>query len=355
MVPDSDMIGASPVFWAVFLSIVAIILIVDLGILHRRAHVVGMKESLLLALGYASLAVLFGIGVWVTAGVDAGAKFFTAYIVEQSLSFDNVFVMSVIFVYFGIPREHRHRVLFWGILGAMVFRAILIGTGSAILHEFEWLLLFFSAILIFTGVKLLLHDEEETLDIANNRLFRFLARHIPMTHRMHGPKFLVREEQPGTGKMALVATPLLFALIVVEISDLIFAVDSIPAVLAISRDPFIVYTSNVFAILNLRALYFVIDALVARCCYLKPALSAVLIFIGGKILWDAFIGETEALVSLGVTVVLIGGAIALSFMFPRRAATGDAVGTELSEPTAALPRTPQAEAVPVTSDPTKIR
>lgn len=320
MISNSDTIAASPTFWAIFFTLVAIVLIIDLGILHRRAHVVGMKESLYLASFYAGLAVLFGIGVWAMAGVDAGAKFFTAYIVEQSLSFDNVFVMSVIFVYFGIPREHRHRVLFWGILGAMVFRAILIGTGAAMLHEFEWLLLFFSAILIFTGVKLMLHDEEDTIDIANNRIFRFLARHIPMTPRIHGPRFLVREEQPGTGRMALVATPLLFALIVVEISDLIFAVDSIPAVLAISHDPFIVYTSNVFAILNLRALYFVIDALVARCCYLKPALSAVLIFIGGKILWDAFIGETEALVSLAVTVGLIGGAIALSFIYPKQPA-----------------------------------
>ena len=351
MIADTDTIVASPVFWTVFFSIVAVVLIIDLGVLHRRAHVVGMRESLLLASGYAGLAVIFGIGVWLTAGVDAGAKFFTAYIVEQSLSFDNVFVMSVIFVYFGIPREHRHRVLFWGILGAMFFRAVLIGTGSAVLHEFEWLLLFFSAILIFTGVKLLLHDEEETLDIANNRLFRFLARHIPMTHRMHGAKFLVREEQPGTGRMGLVATPLLFALIVVEISDLIFAVDSIPAVLAISRDPFIVYTSNVFAILNLRALYFVIDALVARCCYLKPALSAVLIFIGGKILWDAFIGETEALVSLAVTVTLIGGAIALSFMFPKPAASSETLGAEMIENTAR----PKAEPVPLAGDPNKLR
>ncbi|MGX1099992.1 TerC family protein [Amorphus sp. MBR-141] len=354
MIPESDTIGASPLFWTVFLSLVAIILIVDLGVLHRRAHVVGMKESLLLASGYAGLAVLFGIGVWLTAGVDAGAKFFTAYIVEQSLSFDNVFVMSVIFVYFGIPREHRHRVLFWGILGAMVFRAILIGTGAAVLHKFEWVLLFFSALLIFTGIKLLLHDQEETIDIANNRLFRFLARHIPMTHRMHGARFLVREEQPGTGRMALVATPLLFALIVVEISDLIFAVDSIPAVLAISRDPFIVYTSNVFAILNLRALYFVIDALVARCCYLKPALSAVLIFIGGKILWDAFIGETEALMSLGVTVFLIGGAIVLSFLFPKPATTSDEAGADLAETAGPLPRRPNAETAHVTHDPGKL-
>lgn len=330
MQTSSDMAGVSPLFWVVFLSVVALILIVDLGVLHRRAHVVGMRESLLLASGYAGLAVLFGIGVWLSMGVDAGAKFFTAYIVEQSLSFDNVFVMSVIFVYFGIPREHRHRVLFWGILGAMVFRAILIGAGAAVLHEFEWLLLFFAALLIFTGVKLLLHDEEDSVDIANNRAFRWLSRHLPMTPRVHGTHFLVREKTERGGT-ALMATPLLFALIVIEVSDLIFAVDSIPAVLAISHDPFIVYTSNVFAILNLRALYFVIDALVARCCYLKPALSAVLVFIGGKILWDMFIGDTEALVSLAVTVTLIGGAIILSFIFPKEKQASAEVAANLQD------------------------
>ncbi|MDQ0315718.1 TerC family protein [Amorphus orientalis] len=329
MLSPADSVSVPPLFWVVFLSLVALILIVDLGVLHRRAHVVGMRESLLLASGYAGLAVLFGIGVWLILGIDAGAKFFTAYIVEQSLSFDNVFVMSVVFVYFGIPREHRHRVLFWGILGAMVFRAILIGTGAAVLHEFEWLLVFFAALLIFTGVKLLLHDEEESVDIANNRAFRWLSRRLPMTPRIHGPRFLVREPRAdGRGTM-LMATPLLFALIVIEVSDLIFAVDSIPAVLAISHDPFIVYTSNVFAILNLRALYFVIDALVARCSYLKPALSAVLIFIGGKILWDMFIGETEALVSLGVTVFLIGGAIILSFVFPKEATCTEEIGERM--------------------------
>jgi len=337
--------------WLTFIAIVLTLLVLDLGVFHREEREIGVRESLAMSAFYITLGLAFGGWIWWQMGPTAGMNYVTGFVVEKSLAMDNVFVIAMIFAYFGIPRLYQHRVLFWGILGAMFFRAILIGTGSAVLHEFEWLLLFFSAILIFTGVKLLLHDEEETLDIANNRLFRFLARHIPMTHRMHGAKFLVREEQPGTGRMALVATPLLFALIVVEISDLIFAVDSIPAVLAISRDPFIVYTSNVFAILNLRALYFVIDALVARCCYLKPALSAVLIFIGGKILWDAFIGETEALVSLAVTVTLIGGAIALSFMFPKPAASSETLGAEMIENTAR----PKAEPVPLAGDPNKLR
>lgn len=307
---------ASTLFWVVFLALVLGILFVDLGILHRRAHAIRLRESAWLACGYMGLAILFGFGVWIMLGADDGANYFTAYVVEQSLSVDNVFVMSVIFAYFGVPRQYRHRVLFWGVLGAMVFRGILLGLGATAVNEFEWLLLVFAALLVFTGVKLLLVGEEREPDVAGNPVIRHMARHIPMTTRVAGQRFFVQEPcERGAGSgFRTVATPLFFALVAIEISDLIFAVDSIPAVLAISQDPFIVYTSNIFAILNLRALYFVIDALVARCRYLRPALSAILIFIGGKIFYATFIGEVGSLVSLGVTLALLAIGIGLSLL-----------------------------------------
>lgn len=310
---------ASTLFWVVFLTLVIGILVIDLGVLHRRAHTVGLRESAWLAGGYAGLAVLFGIGVWAMLGAESGANYFTAYVVEQSLSIDNVFVMSVIFAYFGVPREYRHRVLFWGVLGAMVFRAILLGLGATAVAEFQWLLLVFGALLLYTGVKLMFVDEEQPPNVADNAIIRCMAKRLPTTTTVTGQRFFVRERDDATGTMRRVATPLFFALVAIEISDLIFAVDSIPAVLAISQDPFIIYTSNIFAILNLRALYFVLDALVARCRYLKPALSAILIFIGGKIFYSMLVGHVDPLISLVVTLgLLTSGIVASLLVAPRR-------------------------------------
>jgi tellurite resistance protein TerC len=308
--------SVSPTFWVAFLVIVVAVLAFDLGVLHRRAHTMSLRESGLLAVGYVVIALLFGVGVWATLGPVEGAHYFTAYVVEQSLSVDNVFVMSVVFAYFGVPREHRHRVLFWGVVGAMVFRAILIGVGAAAVASFDWLLLAFAAFLVFTGIKLIVADTDETVDIAGNPVFRWMSRHVPMTPRIHGQRFFAEETDPESGRLLRLATPLFFALVVIEVCDLIFAVDSIPAVLAISQDPFVVYTSNIFAVLNLRALYFVIDALVCRCRFLKPALAAVLVFIGGKIFWDHFIGEFDSVLSLVITLVILGGGIALSIVRP---------------------------------------
>ncbi|MBB4302200.1 tellurite resistance protein TerC [Rhodobium orientis] len=306
--------------WAVFIAVVSAILIFDLGYLHRQARAIKLKDSLLLVGLYGSIAFAFGIWVWLEFGTDAGALFFTALIIEQSLSIDNVFVMSVIFTYFAIPQEHRHRVLFWGILGAIVFRAIMIFAGTAAVASFDWLLLIFAAILVFTGIKLLFMQEEDEPDLERNRVVRFVIRHLPVTKTIHGKKFFAREPDPKSASgTALKATPLFLALVIIEGADIAFAVDSIPAVLALSQDVFIVYTSNIFAILGLRALFFVVDALIAKCRYLKPALSAILVLIGGKIVWDHMIGKVDPVLCLIVTVAILGGAFTLSAIRGRAA------------------------------------
>lgn len=309
-------------FWAIFFLLVTAILIVDLGFLHRRAHRMSLAASGRLAGLYAGVAVAFGLGVWLVQGAEQGATYFTAYVVEQSLSMDNVFVMSVIFGYFAVPPEYRHRVLFWGVLGAIVFRGILLAFGATAVAEFHWLLLVFGALLVFTGLKLFFVSEEEEFDADKNLVLKWLGRLVPMTKTVHGTRFFVREPD-ATGRAVLHATPLFSALVAIEVSDLVFAVDSIPAVLAISQDTFIVYTSNVFAILNLRALYFVIDALVAKCRFLKPALSMILIFIGAKIFYATFVGHVNPVVSLSVTLSLLAGAIALSLVIPTRGPDGE--------------------------------
>jgi len=311
--------------WAVFASIVLGILIFDLGVLHRQARVLRLKDSIVLVSIYGSVAVAFGIWVWFRFGSDAGALFFTAYIVEQSLSIDNVFVMSVIFAYFGVPPKHRHRVLFWGILGAVVFRGVMIFAGTAAVANFAWLLLVFAAILVFTGVKLLLMKDDDDTEIERNPVVRFIIRTMPVTKEIHGKRFFVRVPNPKKpGASMLRATPLFLALVIIEGADIAFAIDSIPAVLALSQDVFIVYTSNIFAILGLRALFFVVDALICHCRYLKPALAAILVLIGGKILWDHLFGKVDPILCLVLTVSILGGAIVLSLIRNRQEAAAAA-------------------------------
>ncbi|MFI8382446.1 TerC family protein [Pseudomonas sp. NPDC079086] len=312
----TPLFGTSGWFWLAFLLIILGLLILDLGVLHRDQHEIEMRESLLLYSGYFSVGMAFGGWIWLQLGETRALEFYTGFLVEQSLSMDNVFVMAMILNFFAIPRRYQHRVLFWGILGVIVLRATMIGLGAALVQSFEWALYLFGAFLLFTGVRMLSAQEEHHPDLAQNRLLQFLRRHIRVTDDMHGGRFLVRQPDRTSGKHLLHATPLLLALVVIELADLVFAVDSVPAVLAISQDPFIVYTSNIFAILGLRALYFALAALMHRFIYLKYALALVLMFIGGKIFLHEII-KVPALLSLCMTLGLLAGGVILSLLKTR--------------------------------------
>ena len=305
-------------FWLAFLALILFLLYLDLGVLHRDKHEIEIRESLTLYAGYFSVGVAFGGWIWWQLGATKAMEYYTGFLVEQSLSMDNVFVMAMILSYFNIPRIYQHRVLFWGILGVIVLRALMIGLGTALVQEFEWILYIFGAFLLISGVKMLRSGDEaeEHPDLENNRFIRFIRRHMRVTDDYHGGRFLVRIQDQKTGKALLYATPLLLTLVLIELADLVFAVDSVPAVLSISQDPFIVYTSNIFAILGLRALYFALAALIHRFVYLKYALAIVLIYIGAKIFLHDLI-KVPALLSLAVTIGVLAGGIILSLIKTR--------------------------------------
>ncbi|MBS7660621.1 TerC family protein [Pseudomonas lalucatii] len=320
--PDSlftlSFLGTPGWFWLAFAAIVIALLVFDLGVLHREQHEIEMRESLLLYSGYVSVGMAFGAWIWWQLGATKALEFYTGLLVEQSLSMDNVFVMAVILGFFDIPRRYQHRVLFWGILGVVLLRALMIGLGTALVQRFDWVLYLFGAFLLLTGVKMLFSHEERRPDLSRNPLLRLLRRYLRVTDELHDGRFLVRLPEPGGGRLRLHATPLLLALVLIELADLIFAVDSVPAVFAISQDPFIVYTSNIFAILGLRALYFALAALMHRFIYLKYALALVLIFIGGKIFLHDLVGPVPALMSLSVTLTLLIGGVLLSLFKTRK-------------------------------------
>jgi tellurite resistance protein TerC len=299
--------------WLLFISAVIALLIFDLGVLHKDSKEIGARESLVMSAVYIGLGLAFGGFVWAQLGAQSAAEYFTGFVIEKSLAMDNVFVIAIIFSYFAIPREYQHRVLFWGILGVIVLRAIMIGFGSALVSEFHWILYIFAAFLVFTGVKMLTFGDHST-DISKNPALKFLQRQFRVTDRLYQEKFFVRLPDPKTSEPLLYATPLFFALVLIEIADVIFAVDSIPAIFAITTDPYIVYTSNIFAILGLRALYFALAAVLHRFAYLKQALAILLIFIGSKIFISDMLGWTKfpAEWSLGVTFTILGAGIAYS-------------------------------------------
>ncbi|MDO4263556.1 MAG: TerC/Alx family metal homeostasis membrane protein [Deinococcus sp.] len=279
--------------WLVFMVSVGALLAFDLGVLGKRRGgdgTIGVRQSLSLSAFYIAAAALFGGWVWLTLGPQSGMEYFTGFALEKALALDNVFVISVIFGALAIPRQYQHRVLFWGILGVLVLRAAMIGLGAALVTQFDWVMWIFAAFLIFTGIKMLRGGgQDHAPDPANHPLIRGLARFMPITPQLHGQRFVV-DLPDAAGRVRRHATPLLVALLLVEAADLVFAVDSIPAIFAITSDPFIVYTSNIFAVLGLRALYFALEALVHRFEYLAKALSAVLVFIGGKIIYAQFFG-----------------------------------------------------------------
>ena len=296
--------------WLAFMGVVAVLLVLDLGVLHKEEREIGVRESLLLSAGYISIALLFGVWVWWYMGAQSGLEYYTGFLIEKSLSMDNVFVIAMIFGFLGIPRVYQHRVLFWGILGVIVMRAALIGVGAALVQNFSWVLYLFGAFLVITGIKMWL-AAEQVPDMANNPVLKFLRRHLRVTDQLHGNAFFVK--QPGAGgQLVRHATPLFLALAMVEIVDLVFAVDSVPAIFAITSDPFIVYTSNIFAILGLRALYFALAAMIHRFHYLKYALALVLVFIGTKIFLVNVIGKFPPALSLGITFGLIAGGVVVS-------------------------------------------
>ena len=307
----TDFLGTPVWVWLTFVGVVVSLLAFDLGVLHRDDHEIGVRESLLLSAGYISAALIFGAWVWWYLGAQSGMDYYTGFLIEKSLSMDNVFVIALIFSFFAIPRRYQHRVLFWGILGVIVLRAIMIGLGATLVSQFSWVLYLFGAFLIFTGIKMWIIADHMP-DIASNPLLKFLMRHMRVTDGLRGNAFWVREIDPATGKSERFATPLLLALVLVEFVDLVFAVDSVPAIFAITTDPFIVYTSNIFAILGLRALYFALAAMIHRFKYLKYALALVLVFIGSKIFLVGVIGKIPPVISLSVTFGLIAGGVLVS-------------------------------------------
>jgi tellurite resistance protein TerC len=299
-----------PQFLAGFFVLIAILLVLDLGVFNRKAHSITMRASLFLTGFWISLALAFNVAVWWILGKSAALTFLTAYVVELSLSVDNLFVFILIFTSFRIPSEHQHRVLFWGIIGALVMRAICILAGVEALARFEWLTYIFGAILIYSGIKTLREDDEEG-DPSQGVAARLVRRLIPVTNNFDGSKFFTREG--GVFK----ATPLFLALIIVELSDVIFAIDSIPAVLAITRDPFLVYTSNIFAILGLRSIYFALAHMVRLFHYLNYALSFILLFVGAKIMLAHFY-KVPVGIALGVIITALASAVIASLIFTKK-------------------------------------
>ena len=310
----ADWLGTPVWFWLSFLGLVVALTAFDLGILHKEDREMGISESLKLSAFYISIAMAFGVWVWLQKGGEMGMQYYTGFFIEKALSIDNVFVISLIFTFFAIPRKYQYRALLWGIIAVIFLRGIMIAAGAAIVQEYYWVLYIFAAFLIATGIKMLFTGEQE-MDIAKNPVVKFISKHMRVTKELHDEKFFVKVPDEKTGKMVRAATPLFLALVVINLADLVFAVDSVPAIFAITTDTFIVYTSNIMAILGLRALYFALAAMVHRFHYLKYALALVLVFIGTKIFVSDFIMDGDKfppVMSLVVTFALILGGILFS-------------------------------------------
>lgn len=311
--------------WGVFALIIVLLLALDLGFFHRTDHEIGVKESLINSAFYITIGLLFGVWIYYSydpqfnpicapeCHIQAATEYWTGFLVEKTLSMDNIFVMSLIFSALSIPSRYQHRVLFWGILGVLILRGLMIGLGTTLIAEFHWILYFFAAFLIFTGIKMLFSSDDEHDNIEENKLLKMIRSYFPVTKNLHGNKFFIRQLSDH-GKKTLYITPLFVALLMIEVTDLIFAVDSVPAVFSITLDTYIVFTSNIFAILGLRALYFALNAIIDRFHYLKYALAIVLMFIGSKIfiIWFLDIEKFPTSLSLGITVGLIATGVLYS-------------------------------------------
>jgi tellurite resistance protein TerC len=303
--------------WIVFHVIVVAMLALDLGVFNRRAHVIHVREALIWSGVWIALSLLFNAGIWVWKGPEPAAEFFAGYLLEKSLSVDNIFVMLMIFTYFQVPRQYQHKILYWGILGALVMRAALIALGTTLIHRFHWVLYLFGALLLWGAWRMARQGEAE-IQPDRNPVVRLFKRVMPVSANTEHGRFFVREE----GRLA--ATPFFLCLLTIETADLAFAVDSIPAIFGVSQDPFIVYTSNIFAILGLRSLYFALSGTIHRFYYFRYGLSAVLAFVGVKLLISSFY-KIPIWVALGVVALLIGASIVASLRFPPKPAVVDGV------------------------------
>ncbi|MDP3894567.1 TerC family protein [Nocardioides sp.] len=292
--------------WVAVLAVIVTMLAIDL-FAHRTAHVVGVREAATWSAVWVSLGLAFGGVIWWAYGAQAGGEYYAGYLIEKSLAVDNVFVFALIFTYFAVPREYQHRVLFYGVLGALVFRAIFIAGGAVLIENFAWVLYLFGAFLVYTGWKMFRHRDDE-MDLSQNRLLRWAKKTVPSTEDYHGQKFWAKQ----AGRW--VATPLFFVLVMVETTDIIFAVDSIPAIFAVTQEPFLVFTSNAFAILGLRAMYFLLADLIDRFIFLKAGLAAVLVFVGAKML---LLGVYK--IPIWVSLVVIAACITTAVVWSLRA------------------------------------
>ena len=300
----------TPGSWVGFSIFIAVLLTLDLGVFHRHAHVVRVQEALIWSLIWIGTALLFNLGIYHSFGAERGLEFLTGYLIEKALSVDNIFIFVVIFSHFAVPAALHHRVLFWGILGALVMRGFFIVLGAALLQRFHWIMYVFGGFLVLAGIKLLTQKDAE-IDLECNFFLRLFRRVVPVVQDYHGARFFMVED----GRRQ--ATPLLPVLVVVEATDLVFAVDSIPAIFAVTTDPFIVYTSNIFAVLGLRALYFLLAGVIDRFHYLKIGLALVLAFVGTKMLIvDVY--KISVTASLAVVTALIGGSVAVSMLRPQQ-------------------------------------
>jgi tellurite resistance protein TerC len=308
----------TPLFWILFNLFVVGLLLLDLLVFNRRAHAVKLREALGWSAFWVTLSLGFNFLVYRTMGHEAGLQWLTGYLIEKALSVDNLFVFLLIFTYFKVPAEYQHRILFWGVLGALVLRGLFIVAGAALLAKFHFLLYILGAFLVYTGVRMALSGgSDPEVDPDNNAVVRFLRRYLPITKQLDGGKFFTKRDG------VRFATPLLVVVLMVETTDVVFAADSIPAILAISRDTFVVYTSNVFALLGLRALYFALASMMALFHYLSYGLALILIFIGGKLLAEDFLREHFNLelpmpVSLGIVGVLLLGSVGASLLWPKK-------------------------------------
>jgi tellurite resistance protein TerC len=321
--PGVDELAASPLAWVLLVAFIVAVLLVDLFVVHRDAHVIGFREAAASSAVYVALGLAFGVVVWAYMGAEASATYYAGFLIEKSLSIDNVFVWAVIFSFFATPAQFQHRVLFWGVFGALVLRAIFIVVGAALLERFDWMVFLFGALLVVTAVQLVRHRGAHGIDLESNRIMLWVRRAVPTTSEYHGQRFWVR--QAGVR----VATPLMLVLVAVELTDLIFAIDSVPAILALTTNTFIVFAANAFALLGLRALYFLLAGLVARFAYLDLGLAVLLGWVAAKMFYQGATDEKVPIaISLPVIALVLATAIGASLLATRGAARQPLPGVE---------------------------
>jgi len=304
--------GNSILFWVIFNVVIISMLTLDLGVINRKAHKIALKEALIWSGIWIALALIFNVFVLVEYGKTKALEFLTGYVIEYSLSIDNIFVFILIFSYFSVKPQYQHKILFWGILGALIMRGIFIFAGVALINRFHWIVIIFGAFLVFSGFKMLFQKDEIKVEPEKNGLVRLFRKFLPVSDTLHGDSLFVRQNN------RLVATPLFLVLLVIESTDLVFAVDSIPAILAITKDTFIVYTSNIFAILGLRSLYFAVSGIMGLFRFLKVGLAIVLAFVGFKMLISFFHIEIPILLSLGIIISTLLVSILASVIIKRK-------------------------------------